>query len=192
MARRKWYERVSAVALIAMLTMNSSEMGLRTLADMIPVSADDLVLNNEDKTIVKSTDANAVKKPLDGDATDESEEASGAAEADAKESENEGGEDGDAVITVATASSAVKAPEIAAYEVTDTVPTYTITYESVEGRKYKVFMVEGTTLEKTMLYNNPDALHAIIEDCKNHHNSRGEIDLKNRRSDRSCGNGIWL
>ena len=38
MARRKWYERVSAVALIAMLTMNSSEMGLRTLADMIPVS----------------------------------------------------------------------------------------------------------------------------------------------------------
>ncbi len=178
MARRKWYERVSAVALIAMLTMNSSEMGLRTLADMIPVSADDLVLNNEDMPTLKSTDGNAVKKPLDSDETDESEEESGALDEDAKESENEGGEDGDAVITVATASSAVKAPEIAAYEVTDTVPTYTITYESVEGRAYKVFMVEGTTFEKTMLYNNPDALHAIIEDCKSHHNSRGEIDLE--------------
>ena len=154
MARRKWYERVSAVALIAMLTMNSSEMGLRTLADMIPVSADDLVLNNEDKTIVKSTDANAVKKPLDGDATDESEEASGAAEADAKESENEGGEDGDAVITVATASSAVKAPEIAAYALPNTVPTYTVTCEKAHNHPFSVAAISGENLDSICLYDS--------------------------------------
>lgn len=111
MARRKWYERVSAVALIAMLTMNSSEMGLRTLADMIPVSADDLVLNNEDKPTLKNTDGNAAKKPSDSDEINEGKEASGAAYADAKESENEGGEDGDAVAAVATPSSAAKAPD---------------------------------------------------------------------------------
>lgn len=178
MARRKWYERVSAVALIAMLTMNSSEMGLRTLADMIPVSAADLVLNNEDKPILKSTDGNAVKKPLDRNETDESGEESGAVDGDAKGSENESGEDEDAVITVATASSAEKAPEIAAYALPNTVPTYTVTCEKAHNHPFSVAAISGENLDSICLYDaGEDAFDQVITNCKENYNSRGEINL---------------
>ena len=72
-------------------------------------------------------------------------------------------------------------PEVAAYELSQTVPEYTVQYEQTDRYYFKVFTIRGETLGTKSLYSSKEenglAINDAIKDCKENYNEQGEIKL---------------
>ena len=72
-------------------------------------------------------------------------------------------------------------PEVAAYELSQTVPEYTVQYEQTDTYHFEVFTIKGETLGTKSLYSSKEenglAINDAIKDCKENYNEQGKIKL---------------
>ena len=64
MRKRKWYERMSAAALIAVLLVNHGDMGIMAKAETIPALEENLEEENKKIEAETASESNADEKPV--------------------------------------------------------------------------------------------------------------------------------
>lgn len=141
MRKRKWYERMSAAALIAVLLVNHGDMGIMAKAEMIPALEESLKTKDHNTDPETASASNAAEKR------------------DTAESEHEA--------EIATASNGKESPEIKrkmAKSAMNAEPVMEGRY-SISQSTGETFQVRGGSLEGdgTSATNLTDAIEMIMK-----------------------------